>query len=71
MGECSESDSKVYWRWGEGTIRDSSGPWPDGIEAPISLSKGLCKLKGQPVGKSGQSLQDGLEWLTGLIDKVL
>jgi hypothetical protein len=36
---------------GENTVRESSGLWPDGIEALFSLLKGFCKLKAQTTGK--------------------
>jgi hypothetical protein len=32
-------------------MRESSGLWPDGIEAPVFVSKGLYKLKEHVVGK--------------------
>jgi hypothetical protein len=69
--KCSESDSKVYWRWRKGNTRESSGLWAEGIETPVSLLKVLYKLKGQMVGEIWVVFQDGLGWLTGLIDKVL
>jgi hypothetical protein len=38
--------------------------WPDGTEAPVFVQRAWRD-------KSGPSLQEGLGWLTGLINKVL